>query len=86
MARQRDLGGAALAGRATAAAACGGRDGTCEAGRCPARIAVRWPDMSRVGVEAEHRVGLGQLGGELLAVALGEAADGDDGLGAAARP
>ena len=40
--------------------------------------------MSRVGVEAEHRVGLGQLVGELLAVALGEAADGDDLLGAAA--
>ena len=31
-----------------------------------------------VGVEAEHRVGLGQLLGELLAVPLGQAADGDD--------
>ena len=31
-----------------------------------------------VGVEAEHRVGLGQLVGELLAVTLGEAADSDD--------
>ena len=37
-----------------------------------------------VGVEAEHGVGLGQLVGELLAVALGEAADGDDLLRAAA--
>ena len=37
-----------------------------------------------VVVEAEHRVGLGQRLGEVLAVALGQAADGDDGLGAAA--
>ncbi len=37
-----------------------------------------------VGVEAEHGVGLGQLVGELLAVALGEAADRDDLLRAAA--
>jgi hypothetical protein len=36
-----------------------------------------------VVVEAEHRVGLGQRLGEVLAVALGEAADGDDGLGLA---
>ena len=33
-------------------------------------------------VEAEHRVGLGELLGELLAVALGQAADRDDLLGA----
>ena len=32
-------------------------------------------------VEAEHRVGLGQRLGELLAVPLGQAADSDDGLG-----
>ncbi len=31
-----------------------------------------------VGVEAEHGVGLGQLRGQFVAVALGEAADGDD--------
>ena len=36
-----------------------------------------------VVVEAEHRVGLGQRLGEVLAVALGQAADGHDGL---ARP
>ena len=35
-----------------------------------------------VVVEAEHRVGLGQRRGELLAVPLGEAADRDHGLGA----
>ncbi len=39
-----------------------------------------------VGVEAEHGVGLGQLLLELGAVALGEAADGDDLLGAARSP
>ena len=36
-----------------------------------------------VVVEAEHGVGLGQRLGELLAVALGQAADRDDGPGAA---
>ncbi|GAA5012007.1 hypothetical protein GCM10025734_57110 [Kitasatospora paranensis] len=36
-----------------------------------------------VVVEAEHAVGLGQRLGELLAVALGHAADRDDGLGPA---
>ena len=36
-----------------------------------------------VVVEAEHRVGLGQRLGEVLAVALGQAADRHDGLGAA---
>ena len=36
-----------------------------------------------VVVEAEHGVGLGQRLGEVLAVALGQAADRDDGLGAA---
>lgn len=36
-----------------------------------------------VVVEAEHAVGLGKRLGELLAVALGHAADGDDGLGLA---
>ncbi len=35
-----------------------------------------------VGVETEHGVGIGQLVGEGLAVALGEAAHGHDGLGA----
>ena len=33
-----------------------------------------------VVVEAEDRVGLGQRVGEVLAVPLGQAADGDDGL------
>ena len=37
-----------------------------------------------VVVEAEDRVGLGERLGEVLAVALGQAADCDDGLGAAA--
>ena len=37
-----------------------------------------------VVVEPEHRVGLGQRLGEVLAVALGQAADRDDGLGASA--
>ena len=36
-----------------------------------------------VVVEAEHAVGLGKRFGELLAVPLGHAADGDDGLGPA---
>ena len=70
--------------RATAAAAGGGRTGTCEAGLCPSRIAVQVAGHVDVGVEPEHRVGLGQLGGELLAVPLGQAADGHDRLGAAA--
>ena len=39
-----------------------------------------------VVVEAEHGVGLGQRLGQLLAVPLGQAADGDDGLGPAVRP
>ena len=38
-----------------------------------------------VVVEAQDRVGLRQRLGELLAVALGQAADGDDGLGLPAR-
>ncbi len=46
-------------------------------------------ERSRAGdvgvvVEAEDGVGLGQRLGEVLAVALGQAADGDDGLGLAA--
>jgi hypothetical protein len=36
------------------------------------------PGELAVRVEAEHRVGLGQLGGELAAVALGEAAHRND--------
>jgi hypothetical protein len=36
----------------------------------------------RVRVEPQHRVGLGQLRRELLAVPLGQAPDGHDGLGA----
>ena len=39
-----------------------------------------------VGVEAEHGVGLGQLGGELLAIPLGEATHRHDLLRAARHP
>ena len=71
-------------GRARAAAACAGRAG--RAARARRRRGCRWSRRRDVGVvvEAEHRVGLGQRLGELLAVPLGQAADGDDRLGAAA--
>ncbi len=36
-----------------------------------------------IGIEAQHGVGLGEFGGELLAISLGQAADRDDRLGAA---
>ena len=50
-------------------------------GRSPSSTAAGGVGQAGVGVEAEHGVGLGQLLGELLAVPLGQAADGDD-LGA----
>ena len=60
-------------------------DGHVRGGLVPVRgSAVEVAGHVDVGVEPEHRVGLGQLGGELLAVPLGQAADGHDGLGAAA--
>ena len=51
----------------------------------PARRAGSRPGARDVGVgvEAEHRVGLGQLVGQLLAVPLGQAADRDHGAGPA---
>ena len=58
---------------------CGGVDAAAEDGLEP---------VGDVGVvvEAEHAVGLGQRLGELLAVPLGHAADGDDGLGPCRDP
>ena len=52
----------------------------------PPRMRRRWLDDVGVVVEAEHGVGLGQLVGELVAVALGQAADGDDRRGSRRAP
>ena len=50
----------------------------CGASGRPASTSSSRSPIVGVVVEAEHRVGLGQRVGELVAVALGQAADGDD--------
>ena len=58
--------------------------GTCGSRGVPADDVGQAFGEVGVGVEAEHGVGLGELVGQLLAVALGQAPDGDD-LGPAVR-
>ena len=68
---------------ASAGAAGGGRTARARPASRRRGRRVRCDGHVAVGVEAEHGVGVGQLVGERLAVALGEAPDGDDGPGAA---
>ena len=56
--------------------------GVCGVVRLPRQDRAQPGGDVGVVVEAEHGVGLGQRLGEVLAVALGQAADRDDGLGA----
>ena len=86
VARQRHPGEGPGAAPARAAAAAAGPTACARRRGAPVEDGREVGRHVGVGVEAEHGVGLGQLEGELLAVPLGEAPDGDDGLGACPSP